>query len=63
MLLILELNEEEFVPILEGESLVSLCTLKVVPIIVFSKHSNRPFDDANSEDPKPSVKKIDDGIS
>ena len=63
VLLILEFNEEECVPILEGESLVSPSTLYVVPVIAFSRRSNRPFDDANSEDSKSSVKKIDDGIS
>ena len=63
VLLIFEFNEEEYVPILEGESLVSPSTLQIVPVIAFSRHSNRPFDDANSEDSKSSVKKIDGGIS
>ena len=61
--LILEFNEEECVPILEGESSVYPPTLYVVPLTAFSRQSNRTFDDANPEDPKSSVKKIDDGIS
>ena len=48
---------------LEVVDLDSPSTLYLVPASALSKHSNLPFSEANSDEPKSSVMNIDDAMS